>query len=336
MKNFTKKIRRNSILVLLCLFSVFFVLSVSITMSKYVIEKPVGNITLNVPGVDVLLPGLQFRKAMGTSVTEVTFGRTKDYVSEIDGIEPIKVDVKGTGKIELYVNGTKAYILSDRKIYANPDSYQMFFDLKNLTAVDFSNFDTGIVTDMRHMFRGCTKLTTIDVSLWNTGNVEDMEFLFRDCSSLVSLDLSRWNTAKVKKLYGAFYDCKGLTSLDVSKWDTGKVNSMYYMFYGCNKLTGIDVSKWNTESVTNMSGMFYACVNLTTLDLSSWNTGIVTDMNNMFYNCRIRITFPLPTKCLRYAKTFWEGKKLLTMTRIRIRLTRVSTAERRIRVILPI
>ena len=178
MKNFTKKIRRNSILVLLCLFSVFFVLSVSITMSKYVIEKPVGNITLNVPGVDVLLPGLQFRKAMGTSVTEVVFGRTKDYESEIDGIEPIKVDVKGTGKIELYVNGTKAYILSDRKIYANPNCFQMFRDLKELTAVYFYNFDTGMVKTMRGMFSGCTKLTTIDVSLWNTGNVEDMDFLF--------------------------------------------------------------------------------------------------------------------------------------------------------------
>ena len=285
MKNFTKKIRRNSILVLLCLFSVFFVLSVSITMSKYVIEKPVGNITLNVPGVDVLLPGLQFRKAMGTSVTEVVFGRTKDYVSEIDGIEPINVDVKGTGKIKLYVNGTKAYILSDRKIYANPDSYQMFFDLKNLIAVDFSNFDTGIVTDMRHMFRGCTKLTTIDVSLWNTGNVEDMEFLFRDCSSLVSLDLSRWNTAKVKKLYGAFYECKGLTSLDVSKWNTSAVTNIDVAFFKCASLTSLDLSRWKTAKVENLYGTFYECKGLTSLDLSSWNTSLVTYMSHMFYNC---------------------------------------------------
>ena len=37
-----------------------------------------------------------------------------------------------------------------------------------------------------------------------------------------------------------------------------------------------------------------------------------------------------------YAKIFREGKELLTMTRIRIRLTHVSTAERLIRVILPI
>ena len=58
MKSFTKKMKRKSILVLLSLFAVFFLLSVTFTMSKYVIEKPVGNITLTVTGGDVLIPGL--------------------------------------------------------------------------------------------------------------------------------------------------------------------------------------------------------------------------------------------------------------------------------------
>ena len=88
MKNFTKKLRRKSILVLLSLFTVFFLLSVTFTMSKYVIEKKAGNLTLNVQRIDVLLPGLQFRNTLGDSVTEVVFGRTEDYESEIVGIEP--------------------------------------------------------------------------------------------------------------------------------------------------------------------------------------------------------------------------------------------------------
>ena len=54
MKNFTKKFRRKSILVLLALLSVFFVLSVTFTMSKYVMEKQVGTLTLNLPRIDVL------------------------------------------------------------------------------------------------------------------------------------------------------------------------------------------------------------------------------------------------------------------------------------------
>lgn len=158
MKNFTKKIRSKSILVLLSLLSVFFVLSVTFTMSKYVIEKQVGNITLNLTSVDTLIPGLQLRNTLGTSVTEVVFGKTEDYESEIAGIEPINVDVQKKGKIKLYAKGTKAYILSDRKIYANPDCFHTFYELTELTSVDFSNFDTGMVTNMRGMFRGCTKV----------------------------------------------------------------------------------------------------------------------------------------------------------------------------------
>lgn len=161
MKNFTKKFQYKSILALLVLLPVILLLSVTFTMSKYVTEKKVGNLTLNLTSIDVLLPGLEFRKAMGTSVTEVVFGKTEDYKSEIAGIEPINVDVKRKGKIKLYVNGTKAYILSDRKIYANPNCFQMFLELKELITVDFSNFDTGIVTNMRGMFLDCTKLTEV-------------------------------------------------------------------------------------------------------------------------------------------------------------------------------
>ena len=312
MKNFTKKIRSKSILVLLALLSVLFVLSVTFTMSKYVIEKQVGNITLNLTSVDTLIPGLQLRNTLGTSVTEVVFGKTENYESEIAGIEPKNVDVQKKGKIKLYAKGTKAYILSDRKIYANPDCFHTFYELTELTSVDFSNFETGMVTNMRGMFRGCTKLTEVkNISSWDTKNVEDMEFLFRDCPSLVSLDLSGWNTAKVKILYGTFYKCSGLTSLDVSSWDTsdvadmnsmfldcgsltsldvslwdtGKVSNMRNLFRNCNKLTAIDVSSWNTSSVTNMFCMFYGCSKLTSLDLSSWNTASVTDMSHMFLSC---------------------------------------------------
>lgn len=238
MKNFTKKFQYKSILALLVLLPVILLLSVTFTMSKYVTEKKVGNLTLNLTSIDVLLPGLEFRKAMGTSVTEVVFGKTDDYESEIIGIEPINVDVKRKGKIKLYVNGTKAYILSDRKIYANPNCFQMFLELKELTTVDFSNFDTEIVTNMRGMFLDCTKLTEVkNITSWNTKNVEDMEFLFKDCPSLVSLDLSGWDTSKVKILYGTFYNCSGLTSLDVSKWNISAATNIGDTFYGCSSLT---------------------------------------------------------------------------------------------------
>ena len=313
MKNFTKKIRHKSIIALLFMFLVTSLLSVAFTMSKYVIEKPVGNLTLNLTSVDTLMPGLQLRNTLGTSVTEVVFGKTDDYESKIVGIEPTNVDLKKTGKIKLYVKGTKAYILSNRKIYAHPNSFHTFFELKELTSVDFSNFETGMVTNMRGMFRGCVKLAEVkNVTSWNTKNVEDMEFLFRDCPSLTTLDLSGWNTAKVKNLYGTFYGCSSLTSLDVSSWNTSAVTNIIDVFWGCSSLTSLDVSSWDTENVTNMNyafnncssltsldlskwnivdvrnleSLFRDCSSLTTLDISGWNTADVTNMDGMFYNCR--------------------------------------------------
>ena len=288
MKNFTKKIRRKSIIALLFMFLVTSLLSVAFTMSKYVIEKPVGNLTLNLTSVDTLMPGLQLRNTWGTSVTEVVFGKTDDYESEIVGIEPTNVDLKKTGKIKLYVKGTKAYILSNRKIYANPDSFHTFFKLKELTSVDFSNFETGMVTNMRGMFRGCDKLTEVkNVTSWNTKNVEDMEFLFSGCSSLTALDLSGWNTAKVKNLYGTFYGCSRLTSLDVSSWNTAAVTNMFCMFYECGNLTSLDLSGWNTGSVTDMSHMFFNCGRLASVYVGSgWNTDNASISGNMFLQCK--------------------------------------------------
>ncbi len=288
MKNFTKKIKRKSILVLLSLFTVFFLLSVTFTMSKYVIEKQAGTLTLNVTGADVLLPGLELRNTLGESVTEVVFGRTEAYESKIVGIEPKNVDVKKEGKIKLYADGTKAYILSNRKIYANPDSKQMFLYLKNLTAVNFSNFDTGIVTNMREMFRGCTKLTEVkNITSWNTERVKIMRYLFYGCSSLTSLDLSRWNTERVENLDGVFYNCKGLTSLDVSKWDTENVTIMSSLFHGCSSLTSLDLTGWNTSRATNMSYMFYNCGGLVSIYAGSgWNTDEVSSSGKMFTLCK--------------------------------------------------
>ena len=263
MKNFTKKIKRKSILVLLSLFTVFFLLSVTFTMSKYVIEKQAGTLTLNITGAAVLLPGLQFRNTLGDSVTEVVFGRKEAYEQEIVGIEPKNVGVKKEDKIELYADGTKAYILSNRKIYANPNSFQMFYNLKNLTTVYFSNFDTGIVTDMSYMFFGCDKLTDINVSSWNTERVKTMRYLFYGCSSLTSLDLSRWKTAKVENLFGTFQNCEGITSLDLTGWNTSRVTNMSYMFYNCGGLASIYAgSGWNKDNVYYSSRMFTLCKNL--------------------------------------------------------------------------
>ena len=240
MKNFMNKIRHKSIIVLLSLLSAIFLLAATFTVSKYVIEKRAGTLTLNLTSIDVLLPGKDFRKAMDSRVTEIVFGLTKDYEDEVAGIVPKNVDVNKAGKIKLYTKETKAYILSNRRIYANPDSGYLFHDLSELTSIYFSNFDVGMVRNMIGMFFHCIKLADVkNIASWNTESVTDMQYAFYECYSLTTLDFSSWNTASVTDMTHMFYRCSKLVSIYAgSGWNTDNVTDSTVMFQSCEKLSG--------------------------------------------------------------------------------------------------
>lgn len=88
----------------------------------------------------------------------------------------------------------------------------LFYDHRNLTAVDFSGCDMSTVTNMEHMFYGCDSLTSLDVNGWDTSNVQYMKYMFGR-SGLKSLDLSTLNTSSVKGMAFMFEGCKSLTEL---------------------------------------------------------------------------------------------------------------------------
>ena len=167
------------------------------------------------------------------------------------------------------------------------DTYCMFYDCSSLTALDISNFNTSKVTNMNSMFSGCSKLTSLNVSNFNTSKVTDMNGMFFNCSNLTALDVSNFDTSKVTDMSNMFTDCSNLTALDISHFNTNKVTRMGSMFYRCSNLTVLDVSNFNTSNVITMNGMFYGCSNLTTLDLSNFDTSNVTGMGMslMFYRC---------------------------------------------------
>lgn len=251
MKNFMNKIRHKSIIVLLSLLSAIFLLAATFTVSKYVIEKRAGTLTLNLTSIDVLLPGKDFRKAMDSRVTEIVFGLTKDYEDEVAGIVPKNVDVNKAGKIKLYTKETRAYILSNRRIYANPDSGYLFHDLSELTSIYFSNFDTGMVTNMIGMFFHCIKLADVkNIASWNTESVTDMQYAFYECSSLTTLDFSSWNTASVTDMTHMFYRCSKLVSIYAgSGWNTDNVTDSTVMFQSCEKLSGGAGTSYNSAHI---------------------------------------------------------------------------------------
>ena len=113
------------------------------------------------------------------------------------------------------------------------------------------------------MFYECRDLSLLDVSDFNTEKVTDMSGMFYECISLKLLDVAKFNTANVKSMSNMFYRCNNLDLLDVSDFNTANVTNMQGMFSGCPALTTIYASdKFVTGQVTDGSNMFSNCINL--------------------------------------------------------------------------
>ena len=202
---------------------------------------------------------------------------TSDHiVSTSDSVVPIYM---------WYDNGTIYWWSDGAVVYLNENASNMFSQLKSLTTIDLSKYNSSKVTNMNGMFYSDISLTTLDVSHFDTSKVLNMGSMFSGCSSLTSLDVSNWDTSSVIDMQHMFSGCSSLTSLDVSNWDTSSVIDMQHMFSGCSSLTSLDVSHFDTSHVTNMSLMFNQCISLTSLDVSNWDTSNVIDMHAMFQIC---------------------------------------------------
>ena len=161
----------------------------------------------------------------------------------------------------------------------------MFFNCESLTSIDISNLDTSLVTTMHAMFSRCYLLKSINLENLNTSSLTKMGYMFSRCRSLISLNLNHLNTSLVKNMNNMFYECKKLQSLYINEINTSSVIDMNNMFNGCNSLLSLDIINFNTSSVVNMSFMFNNCSSLTSLDLYFFNTSSVINMKYMFYNC---------------------------------------------------
>ena len=170
-----------------------------------------------------------------------------------------------------------------------PTSLKEFFcdctGLNEITGLKYLN--TAEVTDMSYMFWNCRNLSSLDLTNFNTAKVENMFGMFFDCENLSSLVISKFNTANVTDMSNMFYRCENLSSLDIPNFNTAKVTDMSYMFYSCQKLTELNLSNFNTANVTNMRSMFLNCKVLSSLNLSNFNTAKVTDMSSMFNYCKV-------------------------------------------------
>ena len=148
-------------------------------------------------------------------IRTITFkqGKETDITAEIKS--KFDASEKQDGSIMGYYTqstsgGYDLTFLSEDIIYANKNASYLFYNLYNLTSIDFSNFRTDGVTDMSRMFYiydddDGAELTNLDLSNFNTSKVTDMSYMFYNCQSLTSLDLSNFDTSKVTNMSNMFY-----------------------------------------------------------------------------------------------------------------------------------
>ena len=203
-----------------------------------------------------------------SSTQTLTF---KEYAGE--NLPENSAWVKDNVRVEYLIeNVTIKYIVFDKSFstYTPTSLNGFFYRLKNLekiTGLEYLN--TEKVTDMQKMFYNCKNLSSLDLSNFNTEKVTDMQKMFYNCNKLSSLDLSNFNTEKVTNMSGMFYYCNKLSSLDLSNFNTEKVTNMSGMFFGCSALTTIYASyNFKTDKVTVSSNMFGGCTNLKGYDSS--------------------------------------------------------------------
>lgn len=175
------------------------------------------------------------------------------------------------------------HVQSNGKIYANPDSSNLFSFFNNLKVIrGFEYFDTSKVINMSFMFTGYNGDQPLNLSYFNTSSVTNMSGMFSQYKSSQLLDLSGFDTSHVTDMSSMFADYRGSQPLDISHLDTSNVTDMSYMFYlSYGSSQPLDVSHLDTSKVTNMSNMFYGYNVDQPLDLSHFDTSNVTDMSSM-------------------------------------------------------
>ena len=188
-----------------------------------------------------------------------------------------------SGSSEQHVSTGGALVLPPQNL--GTSQLNRFLNMKWITSLDVSKWDTSNVTSFTSFAHGCTNLTSLDVSGWNTSNVASFISFAHGCTNLTSLDVSGWNTSNVTSFISFANSCTNLTSLDVSGWNTSNVTNFSSFAAYCTNLTSLDVSGWNTSNVTSFNTFAAYCTNLTSLDVSGWNTSNVTSFTNFARGC---------------------------------------------------
>ena len=201
----------------------------------------------------------------------------------------------------------------------------------NLYSIDFSEFDSSEVTDMKGMISSCEYIKTINLTGLDTSNVNNMGNMFSGCKELTSLiNFNSLDTSNVKNMRMIFRDCRRLKSINFNGLITSNVEDMSYMFYGCSLLTTINVDNLDTSNVKDMSYMFCICSSLTTINLNNFDISNVNNTNSMFAGCSRLNNLDISNfnvKNIKNSGYMFEGCSSLQNLKFNLSNSQVKTAE---------
>ena len=154
-------------------------------------------------------------------------------------------------------------------------------------------------------------ITSIDFSQFNTCNIEDMSYMFAGNKYLVSLDLSNFKMEKVEALSHMFDGCISLSNLVISNWNLNEIQIIHCMFGMCISLKKLDLSSWklNTALQVGAFDTFYACTLFSELKVNEGflKSIAIYDEDNLFTLCHSLPNFSTDKTVTELFKPIEEG-----------------------------
>ena len=95
----------------------------------------------------------------------------------------------------------------------------MFCNCTSLKEIDFTNFYSNQVINIRCIFLKCASLSYINLSKFKTYNIKDMSGMVCKCTSLQELDLSNFITDETTNMSAMFGQCKSLRKINLSNFN---------------------------------------------------------------------------------------------------------------------
>ena len=246
----------------------------------------------------------------------------------------IKIKGKDLGKEELQKFVEKGYynnVNDDPKLEVEikekekgeciTDLSYMLNNCKNVTKVDFSEWDNSQVTSMEAMFQltnldsnsiigglfekktnpnltnikamfckcvNIKEIPNLNNLFYYKNNIKDIGMLFNGCKNLKKINGDKWYADNITNMSYAFNRCESLEEIHLGKnFTSNNVKNMCGLFNGCTKLKNLPsaVSSWEIPNVEDISIMFQGCQALTSVNINKYNFSNVKDMSGLFSKC---------------------------------------------------